>query len=155
MKNLKITFLAIVAIITFSCSDDNNNTNGGSDDTFIKFKVDGDQFNIIEPSTITSGATVVMAINMDGQYIMLRMPTDAAVGTHTITESNSVDPSSYSADVAIDGDNVISSTTGTLTIDSMGAEYMEGTFSFTGDLNGTAYAITDGEFRAYKPANNN
>ena len=154
MKNLKLVLLALVAIVSFSCSDDDSNA--VNDDTYIKFKVNGEQFNIIEPSTITSGGgAVVMAVNLDGQYMMLRMPADATVGTHPISESNSVDPTTYQAAASIDEDNVIDATAGTLKITSMGAEYMEGTFSFTGtgDVNGTAYTITDGEFRAYKPAN--
>lgn len=155
MKNLKITFLAIVAIITFSCSSDSSNANGGSDDTYINFKVEGEQFNIIEPSTITSGGAAVMAINIQGQYMLLTMPIDAGVGTHAITELNSVDHTIYNATYSIDNENAIAATSGTLTITSMGAEYMEGTFSFTGELDGTTYAVTDGEFRAYKPGNDN
>ncbi|HEX8561921.1 MAG TPA: hypothetical protein VF676_02970 [Flavobacterium sp.] len=158
MKNLKITILALVAVISFSCSsdDDNNGSNNGSDDTYVNFKVNGEQIDIIEPATITTLSTVVLATEDNGESmrsIMLRMPNDATEGTHAITLSDSQNLDTYNASVSMDGDTTVEATTGTLTITNIGTEYMEGTFSFTGEANGTTYTITEGEFRAFKPAN--
>lgn len=157
MKNLKITLLAIVALVTFSCSDDDdNNNNGGSDATYVNYRVNGEQINIDEPATITSLSTLVTAMEGDGanmRSISLWMPNDASVGTHEITEEDLQNlTNSYTASIMMDEDTEIEATSGTLTITEMGSEYMKGTFSFTGELNGTTYTVTNGEFRAYKPS---
>lgn len=153
MKKFKFTVLAIFTVLTFSCSSDDNNTVVPvSDETFIRFKVNGVQSNMIEPSTITSLATSIFGsedVGQDIRTMILRTPATAVAGTHNLVDSASdltVYGASYSfGDVNIDADS------GSMIIASIGEEYMTGTFSFSKVVDGTTYNFTEGTFRVFKP----
>jgi hypothetical protein len=154
MKVFKFALIALFAGVIVSCS---SSSNGGSanDATYINFKVDGTQVNIIEPGTITTEMANISASEDVGaaiRTIMFTIPVDATVGTHQLTIASGSDLTAYSAEYML-GDISVVASSGTFTITSIGAEYMEGTFSFTGEDGGTNYEITEGTFRAYKPGN--
>jgi hypothetical protein len=153
MKNFKFILLAIVAILTFSCSSSDSS---GSDSTYIRFKVNGgNQINLVDPATITSLMTSISAsedLGSDIRSIFFTIPVDVTTGAHAITDASGSDLTAYSVDYSL-GNVYVTGTSGTFTITSIGSEYMEGTFSFTGVDSGTGatYTITEGSFRAYKP----
>ncbi len=154
MKKIKLVFVALLAIITFSCSSDSNSSN--NDATYINFKVNGTQVNLIEPTTLTSLMASISAtedLGADIRSIIFTVPVDVTLGVHAITDASPSDLTAYSVNYAL-GNIYVTATSGTMTITSIGAEYMEGTFSFTGVDNGTTYNVTEGTFRAYKPTAN-
>ncbi len=160
MKKFKFAFLAIIAVVTLSCSsssssDDNG---GGSDDLYIKFKVNGTQSNMLEPSTIVSMAASIFGSEDVGDNIrtlILRTPSTAEVGTHDIVDAPA-DLTSYGVSYSFSvGDISVDATSGTMTITSIGAEYMTGTFTCSGTYEGTTYNFTEGTFRVFKPVPTN
>jgi hypothetical protein len=158
MKKIQIALLALMTVFTFSCASDDSssNNNGNNDDTYINFKIDGTQVNMSEPTTITSLMTSIsnsQEAGEDFRSIVLTIPVDASVGSHSITDASPSDLTAYSAHYSM-GDVTFDAVTGTMNITSMGEEYMEGTFSFSGEYEGTTYHVTEGTFRSYKPNNN-
>ena len=158
MRKIQFALLALVAVFTLSCSSDDSAPANvpNNDATYINFKVNGVQSNMPEPSTITTlMASISNSEDLGSEIrsIFLTIPVDATVGTHAITDAPPSDLTAYSALYSI-GDVSVDATSGTMNITSIGEEYMEGTFSFTGEFEGTTYTITEGVFRAYKPTNN-
>lgn len=153
MKNFKFILLAIVAVLTFSCS---SSSGGSSDSTYIRFKVNGGTLiNLVDPGTITSMMASISAsedLGTDIRSIFFTIPVNVTTGAHAITDASGSDLTAYSVDYSF-GNVYVTGTSGTFTITSIGAEYMEGTFSFTGvdSDTGASYTITEGTFRAYKP----
>ena len=155
MKKITLALVALVAILSFSCSS-SSSSGSSSDTTYINFKVNGTQVNLVEPGTITTMMASISAtedVGQDIRSIIFTMPVDATVGAHAITDASGSDLTAYSVNYSL-GDVNVNATSGTFTITSIGAEYMEGTFSCTGTDNGTTYNITEGTFRAYKPTSN-
>ncbi|HEY0091429.1 MAG TPA: hypothetical protein VGB43_02990 [Flavobacterium sp.] len=157
MKKIQLAAMAIIALLTFSCSDDNDNPTPVpvNDDTYIEFKINGTQVNMDEPGTITSLMASISATKDEGadiRAIVLTIPVDATEGTHTITDASPSDLTAYSAHYSM-GDVSFNASSGTMVISDIGAEYMEGTFTFTGEYEGVTYNVTEGKFSAYKPNN--
>ena len=154
MKNLKFVLLAIVAVLTFSCSSSGGASS--SDSTYIRFRVNGgSEISMANPGTVTSMMASISATENSGsdiRAIFFTIPVAASTGAHAITNASGSDLTAYSADYSV-GDVYVNATGGTFTITSIGSEYMEGTFSFTGVDSGTGetYNITNGTFRVYKP----
>lgn len=153
MKKLKFALIALVIVITFSCSSSSSSDDdGGSDDTYIKFKVNGVQSNMLEPSTITSMAASIIGsedVGSDIRTMILRTPSTAVAGTHALLDNPS-DLTAYGASYSF-GDVNIDATSGSMIITNIGEEYMTGTFSFSTVVEGTTYNFTQGTFRVYKP----
>jgi hypothetical protein len=155
MKQIKFVLLALVAGLAVSCSSSSGSN--ANDDTYVKFKVNGTQSNMVDPGTITSLMASISAsedVGQDIRTVIFTIPVNPTVGTHQITNASPSDLTAYSATYMLGDVNVVA-TSGTYTITSIGAEYMEGTFSFSGEYAGAYYAITEGTFRAYKPTPNN
>jgi hypothetical protein len=156
MKHFKLVLLALVAGFALSCSSDDNGSNGTSDDMYVNFKLNGELVELIEPATTSSLASVISASEGEGntlKYIALWMPNEPTLGSHAITLASPSDLDAYTANMEIGNDVFFDAESGTLTVTSIDAEYIEGTFSFTGEHEGTTYTVTEGEFRAYKPEN--
>lgn len=152
MKQIKFALLALIAGLTVSCSS-SSSSGSANDATYVNFKVNGTQVNLIEPATVTSLMANISAsedLGADIRTIMFTIPVDATLGTHQLTIASGSDLTAYSAEYML-GDISVVASSGTFTITSIGDEYMEGTFSFTGEDGGTNYEITEGTFRAYKP----
>jgi hypothetical protein len=153
MKIFKFLLIAIVAVLTFSCS---SSSSGSGDSTYIRFKVNGgEQINLVDPGTITSMMASISAsedLGADIRSIFFTIPVNVTTGSYDITDASGSDLTAYSADYSF-GNVYVIATSGTFTITSIGAEYMEGTFNFTGidSDTGAPYTITEGTFRVYKP----
>lgn len=158
MRKIQVALLAVMTVLTFSCSSDDSTSNNDviNDATYINFKVNGTQSNMPEPTTMTSMMASISnteEVGEDIRSIVLTIPVDATVGSHEITDASPADLTAYSAHYAM-GDVSFDAVSGTMNITSIGDEYMEGTFAFTGEYEGTAFVISEGTFRAYKPDNN-
>ena len=155
MKKFKFVLLTLFTVLTISCSSSDDDDNGSaSDATYIKFKVNGTQLNMIEPSTITSmTASISSSVTQGGDVrsMILTMPVSPSLGTHDLTSS--FDLAAYGASYS-NGSETIDANSGTITITSIGAEYMQGTFSFSEVSDGVTYNVTEGSFRAFKPEAN-
>lgn len=157
MKNIKFIVLALAATFAFSCSSSSSGSDGGNDDTYIKFKINGIQSNMIEPSTLTSLTASIFGseeVAGDIRTLILRTPSTAAVGTHDIVDALPSDMGAYGVSYSL-GDISFEATSGTMTISSIGDEYMVGTFTCSGVYGGTTYNITAGTFRVFKPVPTN
>jgi hypothetical protein len=148
MKKLFYLVLPIIMLTFSGCSSDSSS---GSEDTYLKFKLNGQQYNF-EPETVTSMKILIDGFNSPGDdfvRLALWMPLDLTEGTHPIEISNGSDLEVYSAnldkgDITVDG-------VGSITITESDGEYLKGTFSFTAtDEDGNDYTITEGSFRSLK-----
>lgn len=157
MKKLSFLFFALITISLMGCSSDDDSSGGGNQDNtfYLRYTLNGVNYDF-EPETLTSLRTLILGsgtVNSDFSRISLWMPNGATVGTHQITDDfvsdDNVD-TLYSADVWI-GDEVIDASSGTLVITELGADYVKGTFSFTGTNDeGTTATVTNGTFRAIR-----
>ena len=142
------------AALTLSCSNDDDNNNNNNDDLYMRYTVNGTDVEITDPETLTSLSTLIRGEEgMDDTYraVSLWIPNDATVGSHPIEPNNGSQIDIYSAIYSTGSDIAADATVGTLNITDLDADYIEGTFSFTAEQDGTTYTVTDGEFRAYSP----
>lgn len=76
------------------------------------------------------------------------MPEEVTEGTYSFTDTPS-QLDTFNASYSSEGEAVyIDATSGTITITSVTDDYVKGTFSFSGDNEGTTVNVTNGEFRA-------
>lgn len=143
-----------MAAITISCSSDSDG-GSSSDELFMKFKVNGTQYNYGDDDvqTLQSLSTNVMVLGDDSDNfttLSLWMPNNKTTGAHPIVDDLANLETTYqahygNADLSVDG------TSGTMNITSITTEFIEGTFNFTGTdaETGDTYNVTEGSFRAY------
>jgi Family of unknown function (DUF6252) len=157
MKALKkAIFLTLVALTLglSSCSkSDNTPVVPTPADNFIKFKYNGTVYNYT-PETLNSLKKNVMGtkgINGTLEMLNLWLPLNVVVGSHNITNEPS-NEAAYCSVLTITpaGITSMSATTGSYTITLVDADYVEGTFQFSGSSNGIAVQVTEGSFRADK-----
>ena len=153
MKKLKFLVLALATVVFLSCSSSSDGGGGSSDSTFIKFKINGTASNMSEPSTVTSLNAAIFGsqdVGSDIRTLILRTPSTALAGTHDIVNVAPSVLDAYGVSYSF-GDISFDATSGTMTITSIGEEYMTGTFSCSAVYEGVTYNITEGSFRVFKP----
>ena len=156
MKNLFYLLVAVFTLSLTSCWSDDDSSNDPEDELYIRFNLNGEQKEYMDPATITSDRKLILGDNQgssDNGKISLWMPADIETGTFTITDATSTASNLetlYSADIWMD-DEVIDASTGALVITELDDEYVKGTFSFSGTNDeGTSVTVTNGTFRAYR-----
>lgn len=146
MKKL-FGLLAVFTLILTGCSSDSEGSESG---TYLKFKVNGQSYNY-DPETLISLKRLVRGDQgADATYksISLWMPEEVTEGTYSFTDTPS-QLDTFNASYSSEGEAVyIDATSGTITITSVTDDYVKGTFSFSGDNEGTTVNVTNGEFRA-------
>jgi hypothetical protein len=155
MKKLSYIFFVLFSLSFVACSSDDNSSGGEDDNLYIKFTLNGQQYNF-EPETITSLQRLIMGdedVNDVYTRISLWMPVTSTTGSHVITDDTPTDENLdilYNAELWV-GDATYTATSGTLVITELNDDYVKGTFSFTGeDENGVTISVTNGSFRAYR-----
>ncbi|RAR50465.1 DUF6252 family protein [Flavobacterium lacus] len=155
MKNLFYLLIAVFTLSLTSCSSDDSSTNN-DDELYVRFTLNGEQKEYMDPATITSLRRLILGDDMESaeyERISLWMPVVIETGTFTITSDTPTDANLetlYSANIWM-GEEVIDASTGTLVITDLDAEYVKGTFSFSGTNDeGTTVVVTNGTFRAYR-----
>lgn len=147
----RLLLMMVFVFTTISCSDSES---GAVDTTpsglYIKFKSGGTQYLIQNPTTFDLSNKKIDGLQGSGSdlvSITLYMPLDPTIGTHFMTDSPS-DDDTYGA-YFVKGNSVdIIANAGIITITSITADYISGTFSFSG-LNGSAVVeVTNGSFVA-------
>jgi hypothetical protein len=151
MKTIKKIMLLVAVVVTSSlfvnCSSDSSSSDNNT--FYLRCKVDGVLIEFTDPMVINSLAKSISGTNATtGKSIFLTLPLNVGTGTHTITdEPSNVD--SYNGSYSdFNGDNYTDNETGTITITSVNADVIQGTFAFTGDNSGTNIVVTEGKFRA-------
>ncbi|WP_299337042.1 hypothetical protein [uncultured Psychroserpens sp.] len=155
MKLLKFNFIALFIIAGLgltSCSSDDDNSST-ADDTYIRFTIDGTNYNFTNIATAQS-----LSITLNGNngadfsdpgdtQISIWLPLALETGTFDVEEgfdsdyqvSFTSDPMGFDFDFANDGTITLTQTTG---------EYIEGTFTATiTNDNSTTITLENGEFR--------
>lgn len=142
-------FLFVATMMVACSNDDDSNNDSNGNDIFISFKANGTEYNI-EPYSASS-----MKIDFGGDQgmgedfrsISLSMPLDFTEGEHNIVDS--FETEDYNANYS-EGDVTIDASSGTLDVTNISDEYIEGSFTFTGqDDEGNTYSITQGSFKVY------
>jgi hypothetical protein len=150
MKSIKKIMLLVAVVVTSSlfvnCSGDSSSSSGSF---YLKCKVDGVLLECTNPDVINTLAKSISGTNATtGKSIFLTLPLGVTTGTHTVTDEPS-NVNSYGANYAdFSGDNLTNNETGFITITSVSADVIKGTFAFTGNNSGTDIVVTEGEFRA-------
>ncbi|MDI1256430.1 MAG: DUF6252 family protein [Flavobacterium sp.] len=158
MKKLARIAFVFLAVMAMSCSSSNDDGGSSSDEMYLRWTQGGTSYDIADPGTISSLSTVITAsqgTDASMRMLSLWMPNNATVGTHPIVYNSGSQTDVYSANLSIGSDIMVDSASGTINITSIDADYIKGTFSFTGtDFDGQTYTITNGSFRAYSPSGN-
>ena len=158
MKKLKFNLLAVLVIIGLgmsSCSSDDDSNDAQELETFIRFSINGTNFqyeNIatVESSNVTVNGQNGLSEDDDYSFASIWFPLGFTAGTYD-----------FSGDFFQDGDYKLNfesnslnvddwATSGSVTITSINSEFIRGTFTATvTDGDGGAVVIENGEFKAF------
>ena len=161
MKRIFSLLFMVCAFSFVSCSSDDSAhnepiVNPDPIDTtlYLKFTANDQEYSF-EPETIGSLRKLIMGGKMNNNSytrLSLWMPKIPTLGVHQFSTATVTDQNIntlYSGDFWL-GDDVFDATSGTINITEMDAEYIKGTFSFTGTTDsGATKTISNGTFRAY------
>lgn len=153
MKILKkVIFLAVAVFalaLSSSCSSNDSDENQTETD-YIKFKYKGTAYTFDSGYQSSGGSIQVVGMEgLDNTYkqIVLWLPSNPTVGSHTVVNDISTIGETYQATFAFQGvSNSFNATSGTIKITANNSERIEGTFSFSGTLDGQTVEVTDGKF---------
>lgn len=150
----KILSLTIVLFTLLSCSSDDGD-NSITPETFIKFSINGTNYEFTDIITAESGMITINGNNGAGltdpgdTQIALWLPLALENGTFSVEDSFDAthqisftsESLNFDFDFAESGSITLSQTTG---------EYIEGTFTATvTNSDDTTITITNGQFKAY------
>ena len=153
IKFFALRFLLMVVFVftTLSCSNSESpSLDGVPAGLYVQFKSNGTQYTLHDPVTLDLSNKKIDGLQGEGAdlvSITLYMPLDPTIGTHFMTDSPS-DNATYGAYFTLGNSVDIIANAGVITITSITADYISGTFSFSG-LNGSAVVeVTNGSFVA-------
>lgn len=157
MKILKkIMFFAIVVFtLTFSSSCSNNDSSDDNQTTgeYIKFKYNG-TFYTFDPSILSSENINIMGdegINDTYKKISLWIPLNVTTGSHPIVFDLSHLETTYQVSFGfMPAFSNADASSGTMNVTAVNNEKIEGTFNFSGTVNGQAFTVTEGTFRVLR-----
>lgn len=150
----KILSLAIVLFTLLSCSSDDGN-NSSTPETFIKFSINGTNYEFTDILTAESGMITVNGNNGVGltnpgdTQITLWLPLALENGTFSVEDSFEAthqisftsESLNFDFDFAESGSITLTQTTG---------DFIQGTFTATvTNSDDTTITITNGQFKAY------
>lgn len=156
MKTIKSTLIAFLAITTLalqSCSKDDSE-NEGSSDTYVRFTLDGTDYDFKDIASATSLSLTLTGTEGDidsGEYSSLGifLPLAPTEGTYDVTDffgsgDHKITLTSESLDI-----NFSFAESGSITITSASGEFIEGTFSGIVTSDNVDFTITNGSFKGY------
>ncbi|WP_179020075.1 hypothetical protein [Winogradskyella forsetii] len=158
MKNLKFNLLSLIVIcgLTFSsCSSDDDSSNDQNADTYIKFTIDGTNYNFENILTAESNSITFNGNNGAGltdpgdTQIALWLPSAITNGTFDVEDGFDAEyqVSFSSESLNFDFDFAES---GTISVSQSTGEYVIGTFTATvTNDDSSTITIENGEFKAY------
>ncbi|MGO4772640.1 hypothetical protein ACEN2I_13330 [Flavobacterium sp. W22_SRS_FK3] len=148
LKKVMFLAIAVFALALSSCSSNDSDENQTETD-YIKFKYKGTTYTFDSGYQSSLTLDVIGSEGIDNTYkqITLWMPLDASVGSHPVVYDLSNLTTTYQASFTFMGtDNTFNATSGTIKITANNNERIEGTFNFSGIMNGQAVEVTDGKF---------
>lgn len=153
MKKYYFLITLVAALYFTGCSSDDNTIEPSNVDTFIRFNVNGTDYNFESP-VIAESANVSINGNertngIITEFISIWLPIGFTTGTFQLTGDFS-EPGDYkifyeSEDIGVDR---LAASSGEVKITSITADYIEGSFSFTGSKNGVNVTVSNGVFRS-------
>jgi len=154
IKFFGLRFLLMVAFVftTLSCSEtDSPSLDVVPSGLYIKFKSNTIQYLIQNPITLDLSNKKIDGLQGAAASLVsitLYMPLNPTIGSHFMIDSPS-DDSTYGAYFVLGNSVNVIANAGIITITSITADYISGTFSFSG-LNGTSAVVevTNGSFVA-------
>jgi hypothetical protein len=162
-KILKIVTILFITLTSISCNkDDDNPAPAPTADYFMKAKIDGVQYQTDAPFRVLAssetGRIQISSLLSDSRNIVLKITDPKGVGTYLFPVPASADYlvsmeyGDASALTALWRTGACSSTTGTITITTLSATEVSGTFSFAGKrtsfCSDPAKNITEGSFKS-------
>lgn len=149
LKKVMFLALAVFALaLSSSCSSNDSDENQTETD-YIKFKYKGTAYTFDSGYQSSLTLDVIGSEGIDNTYkqIALTMPLDASVGSHPVVFDLSNMTTTYQASFTFMGTgNTFNATSGTIKITANNSKRIEGTFSFSGTLDGQTVEVTDGKF---------
>ncbi|WP_033957412.1 DUF6252 family protein [Psychroserpens jangbogonensis] len=159
MKTLKTMFAKIafilLTLVLSSCSSNDDSTNSEQSNYYLTAKVDGVNFSIdiVTVSTLADETDFYVISGVgENTSIGLTLESPISVGTFTtgVAEIVALTYQTNSPFVVFGASQDVGS--GTITITENNANYIKGTFSFTGinQLDNSTKEISEGAFKAVK-----
>ncbi len=148
----KILSIAVILFTLLSCSSDDSNSR--SSDTYIKFTINGTNYNFRDIITAESGAITINGnngtlTNPGDTQLTLWLPLMLSNGTFDVDDSFE-NPYQISFDSQALNFDFDFAELGTITITQSTGDYIKGTFTATiTNSNDQTINITNGEFKAY------
>lgn len=149
LKKVMFLAFAVFALALSSCSSDDSSDGNQTETDYIKFKYKGTTYTFDSGYQSSLTLDVIGSEGIDGTYkqIALWMPLDASVGSHPVVYDLSNMTTTYQASFTFMGtDNTFNATSGTIKITANNSKRIEGTFNFSGTMNGQIVEVTDGKF---------
>lgn len=150
LKKVMFLAFAVFALALSSCSSDDSSDGNQTEEDYIKFKYKGTTYTF--DSGYQSSGGSIQVIGMTGQddahkRIVLWLPINPTVGSHTVVDDIGSIGETYQATFIFMGtDNSFNATAGTIKITANNSKRIEGTFNFSGTLNGETAQVTEGKF---------
>lgn len=146
LKKIMLSAIAVLALsLSFSCSNDSDS----SSKDYIQFKYNGKTY------TFDTGYQTSLTLDLTGysgegntlKKIDLWLPVNATEGSHTIVHDLSNIETTYQADFTFMPEiENMDATSGTINITTHDSKKIEGTFNFSGEVDGETIEITEGKF---------
>lgn len=163
MKTIfKTASILLLTILSHSCSKDDDSSNSGINDNFIRAKIDGVSYEATGSGlhgSLDANGFDLDSRNANGTGMDFYIIGDVPVGTYNFSAANVTTQGRLN--YRLTGENFssgfCSSASGTLTITAKNGRTVEGTFSFNGNsmsepcLNPSTKSITEGSFKITFP----
>lgn len=154
MEKIKYLLVCVLLLITVtSCSSDDDSSTPENQETYIRFTANGMDYDFPTPA-IAQSTNVSINGNQSTngvitEDISIWLPIGFTTGTFQLTGGFS-EPGDYkifydSEDIGIQS---FAPSTGEVTISSITNDFIEGSFNFSGEQNGTIISVTNGTFRS-------
>lgn len=152
--NLLLLIIALGLFVS-SCSSDDDNSGSSNPETYIRFSIDGNNYEFTDILTAESGVITLNGNNGEGLTdpgdtgLAIWLPLAISNGTHTVEDgfdaeyqiSFTSEALGFDFDFAESGNITLTQTTG---------EFIEGTFTATvNNDDSTTITIENGEFKAF------
>ncbi len=148
----RIAVVFLLVMTTVSCEDTESpelSNNAIPQGLHIQYRYNGNDYFLPDPVTINSTNKEIDAFSGSGSAInrvTLYMPLDVVPGTYFITPNPS-DPDTFGAYLLIASNGIdILADSGIITVTSVTADTIQGTFSFSGMNGSLPINITHGSF---------
>ncbi len=156
LKNLaKVSIVCLFFLSLTSCSSDDDDATQSSDELYVDFSIDGEEYHLTSVLTAESNVITINANNGEGlsdsgdTSIALWLPIAVENGSFEVSDGfDAIYQVSFTSEALDFGFDFAES--GTITVTNSAGDYIEGTFSATiTNDNDETIVLENGEFRSY------